>query len=245
MAASPRRSGFDECNWINGRAILVPRRLPSRIDRRLPIGSTNSRCWLRLSAGARAAQSWRPRGRKRCSAWARSAPRFCSSARHRASTRTARASRLSAPRGRCSTASSWVAVCAAKTFTFAISSAAGRRAIVNRSRTRRPTVENTWSRTIELVGPKIICCWGAVAAQNLLQTSTGITRLRGKFYNFRDIPVICTFHPAALLEGRSPEKKKDVWEDMKMLLTKLGKPIPAPGGRERPPRLCGPTWACQ
>lgn len=82
-------------------------------------------------------------------------------------------------------------------------------------------------RTIELVEPKIICCWGAVAAQNLLQTSTGITRLRGKFYSFRDIPVVCTFHPAALLEGRSPEKKKDVWEDMKMLLAKIGRPIPS------------------
>lgn len=81
-------------------------------------------------------------------------------------------------------------------------------------------------QTIELVGPKIICCWGAVAAQNLLQTTTGITRLRGKFYGFRDIPVVCTFHPAALLEGRSPEKKKEVWEDMKMLLAKIGRPIP-------------------
>jgi uracil-DNA glycosylase len=80
--------------------------------------------------------------------------------------------------------------------------------------------------SIDLVGPKIICCWGAVAAQNLLQTKIGITKLRGQFYEYRGIPVICTFHPAALLEGRSPEKKKDVWEDMKMLLTRIGKPIP-------------------
>ena len=83
-------------------------------------------------------------------------------------------------------------------------------------------------RTIDLVGPKVIVCWGTVAAQNLLQTSTGITRLRGQFYDFRDIPVLCTFHPAALLEGRSPEKKKDVWEDMKMMLAKIGRPIPKP-----------------
>jgi DNA polymerase len=80
--------------------------------------------------------------------------------------------------------------------------------------------------SIDLVRPKVICCWGAVAAQNLLQTKIGITKLRGRFYEHRGIPVICTFHPAALLEGRSPEKKKDVWEDMKMLLTKIGKPIP-------------------
>jgi uracil-DNA glycosylase len=81
-------------------------------------------------------------------------------------------------------------------------------------------------RSIELVGPKVICCWGAVAAQNLLGTKVGITKLRGRFYEYRDIPVLCTFHPAALLEGRSPEKKKDVWDDMKMLLAKLGRPIP-------------------
>ena len=80
--------------------------------------------------------------------------------------------------------------------------------------------------SIALVRPKVICCWGAVAAQNLLQTKTGITRLRGRFYEYQGIPVLCTFHPASLLEGRSPEKKKDVWEDMKMLLAKIGRPIP-------------------
>jgi DNA polymerase len=79
-------------------------------------------------------------------------------------------------------------------------------------------------KTIELVGPKLICCWGAVAAQNLLQTTTGITKLRGNFYTYRNIPVLCTFHPAALL--RTPEKKKDVWEDMQVMMNKLGRPIP-------------------
>jgi len=85
-------------------------------------------------------------------------------------------------------------------------------------------------QTIDLVQPKVICCLGAVAAQNLLRTKVGITKLRGKFYEYRDIPVLCTFHPAALLEGRSPEKKKDVWGDMKMMLAKLGKPVPPPKG---------------
>jgi DNA polymerase len=85
-------------------------------------------------------------------------------------------------------------------------------------------------RTLELVRPKVICCWGAVAAQNLLGTKTGITRLRGQFYDYKGTPVLCTFHPAALLEGRSPEKKKDVWEDMQMMLKKLGRPIPGKKG---------------
>jgi uracil-DNA glycosylase len=80
--------------------------------------------------------------------------------------------------------------------------------------------------SIALVRPKVICCWGAVAAQNLLQTKTGITKLRGRFYEYQGTPVLCTFHPAALLEGRSPEKKKDVWEDMKLLLARVGRAVP-------------------
>jgi DNA polymerase len=79
-------------------------------------------------------------------------------------------------------------------------------------------------RTIELVRPKYICCLGACAAQNLLGTTTAIGKLRGRFLKFNDIPVLCTFHPAFLL--RSPERKKDVWEDMKMLLAQLGRPVP-------------------
>jgi len=74
------------------------------------------------------------------------------------------------------------------------------------------------------VKPKFICCLGACAAQNLLQTTTGIGQLRGRFRKYKDIPVLCTFHPAYLL--RSPERKKDVWEDMKMLLERMGRPIP-------------------
>lgn len=80
--------------------------------------------------------------------------------------------------------------------------------------------------TIDLVGPKIIVCWGGTAAQRLLNTAVGITRLRGSLRDYRGIPVICTFHPANLLEGRSPENKKYVWDDMQMLLKFLGRPIP-------------------
>ena len=83
---------------------------------------------------------------------------------------------------------------------------------------------------LELLRPKIICALGVTAAQNLLGTSLSIGRLRGKFHEYRGIPVICTYHPASLLPSRSPEKKKDVWEDMKILLNRLGKPIPGTGG---------------
>jgi uracil-DNA glycosylase len=82
-------------------------------------------------------------------------------------------------------------------------------------------------KTLDLVRPKFLCALGGTAAKYLLGTETGITRLRGKFFEYRGVPVLCTFHPSYLL--RSPEKKKDVWEDMKTLLGRMGKPIPGKG----------------
>jgi uracil-DNA glycosylase family 4 len=84
-------------------------------------------------------------------------------------------------------------------------------------------------RQIELVRPRFLCALGATAAQNLLGTRVPIGKLRGRFFDFKGIPVLCTYHPAALLPGRSPERKKDVWEDMKKLLTRMGRPIPGAG----------------
>lgn len=81
-------------------------------------------------------------------------------------------------------------------------------------------------RTLELINPKYICCLGACAAQNLLQTASPIGKLRGRFYDYKGIPVICTYHPSYLLRSESTEPKRLVWEDMKMLLTRMGKPIP-------------------
>jgi uracil-DNA glycosylase len=81
-------------------------------------------------------------------------------------------------------------------------------------------------RQLELVRPKFICALGSCAAQNLLGTSQGIGKLRGRFHDFQGIPVLCTYHPAFLLPGRSPHAKKDVWEDMKKLLARMGRPIP-------------------
>ena len=77
--------------------------------------------------------------------------------------------------------------------------------------------------TLELIRPKYICCLGACAAQNLLNTALSIGRLRGAFHNYRGIPVVCTYHPAYLL--RNPAAKKDVWDDMKKLLARMGRPV--------------------
>jgi DNA polymerase len=81
-------------------------------------------------------------------------------------------------------------------------------------------------KTIDLVQPSTIVCWGGVASKNLLKTSQGVTRLRGKKYEYRGIPVFVTLHPASLLYEGGAEKKRLVWEDMKMLLSHLGLPIP-------------------
>lgn len=78
-------------------------------------------------------------------------------------------------------------------------------------------------RQIELIRPKFICALGACAAQNLLGTTLGIGKLRGRFHDFRGIPVLCTYHPAYLL--RSPDKKADTWEDLKELLARMGRPV--------------------
>jgi DNA polymerase len=85
-------------------------------------------------------------------------------------------------------------------------------------------------RQLDLVRPKFICCLGGTAAQNLLGTTAPLARLRGKFHSYQGIPVLCTYHPAFLLPHRSPGKKKDVWEDMKLLLQRMGRPVPPPGG---------------
>lgn len=83
-----------------------------------------------------------------------------------------------------------------------------------------------FEKQIALVRPKHICALGGIAAQNILGVTSALGKLRGRFHNYKGIPVLCTYHPAFLLPHRSPDKKKDVWEDMKMLLTKMGRPIP-------------------
>jgi DNA polymerase len=82
-------------------------------------------------------------------------------------------------------------------------------------------------RQIELVRPKFICCLGGTAALHLLGVPS-LARLRGRVHDYQGIPVICTYHPAYLLPHRQPAKKKEVWEDMQMMLKRMGRPIPQP-----------------
>ena len=69
-------------------------------------------------------------------------------------------------------------------------------------------------RQIELVRPKVILALGRFAAQTLLQTSTAIGALRGKLHRYQGVPLIVTYHPAALLRNES--WKRPTWEDVKL-----------------------------
>jgi uracil-DNA glycosylase len=95
---------------------------------------------------------------------------------------------------------------------------------VNRCRppgNRQPTLEEAaicrpfLFREIASIQPEIIVVMGNTALRNLLEVREGITRVRGQFRDFRGIKVMPTFHPAYLL--RDPSKKRETWEDLKMV----------------------------
>ncbi|MEW6730349.1 MAG: uracil-DNA glycosylase [Acidobacteriota bacterium] len=74
-------------------------------------------------------------------------------------------------------------------------------------------------REIEVIKPKVIVALGATPLFSLLRSKEGITKVRGEFQDFHGIPIMPTFHPAFLL--RVPERKREVWEDMKKVKAKL------------------------
>jgi uracil-DNA glycosylase family 4 len=86
-----------------------------------------------------------------------------------------------------------------------------------------------FERQIDLVKPKLIVCLGGTAAKNLLKTSTGIMKLRGKPYDYRGIPVYCTVHPSYIIRQTGEaflKAKGECWEDMQLVLKHLDRPIP-------------------
>ncbi|HEX6627518.1 MAG TPA: uracil-DNA glycosylase [Gemmatimonadaceae bacterium] len=69
-------------------------------------------------------------------------------------------------------------------------------------------------RQLELIKPKVIVAFGTFAAQTLLNSKTSIGQLRGLVHKYHGIPLIVTYHPAALL--RNPAWKRPTWEDVKL-----------------------------
>ncbi len=84
----------------------------------------------------------------------------------------------------------------------------------------RPYVE----RQLHAIKPKVIVALGATAAHSLLRIDTPISKLRNNWTSWDGIPVMPTFHPSYLL--RSPQEKGKAWEDLKLVLAKIGREVP-------------------
>ena len=69
-------------------------------------------------------------------------------------------------------------------------------------------------RQIELIRPKVILALGTFAAQTLLDTKLSIGKLRGQVHRYYGVPLVVTYHPAALL--RNPGWKRPTWEDVQL-----------------------------
>ena len=73
-------------------------------------------------------------------------------------------------------------------------------------------------RQLTAIRPKAICALGSTAAKAVLGTKEGVTKLRGKWHTWRDIPVMVTYHPSYLLRLYNQNAKKEAWEDLKAVL---------------------------
>ncbi len=88
------------------------------------------------------------------------------------------------------------------------------------------TCEPFLFRQIDVIRPRVVVALGGFAIRTLLRTDEAVSRLRGRVFDYRGAKLIPTFHPAFLL--RSPERKGDVWEDMKRVRALLAGREPAP-----------------
>jgi DNA polymerase len=80
---------------------------------------------------------------------------------------------------------------------------------------------------IDIVRPEVIVALGATAVCALLRKAASVSSLRGRWHAFAGIPLLATYHPAYLL--RNPADKKKVWEDMQIVMRKLGLERPKSG----------------
>jgi len=81
-------------------------------------------------------------------------------------------------------------------------------------------------RQFELIRPKAILALGTFAAQTLLQTKLAIGKLRSQVHRYHGVPLIVTYHPAALL--RNPSWKRPTWEDVQLVRRILDRSIAEP-----------------
>jgi len=73
-------------------------------------------------------------------------------------------------------------------------------------------------RQLMALRPKAICALGSTAAKALLATKDGVTRLRGNWHKWHDIPMMVTYHPSYLLRPYNQNAKREAWDDLKKVL---------------------------
>lgn len=73
-------------------------------------------------------------------------------------------------------------------------------------------------RQLNTIKPKAICALGATAMKALLNVKEGITKQRGKWHRWQNIPVMVTYHPSYLLRQYNQQARREAWEDLKTLL---------------------------
>ena len=73
-------------------------------------------------------------------------------------------------------------------------------------------------RQLMAIRPKAICALGGTAARALTGHKEGVTKLRGKWFQWRDVPVMITYHPSYLLRAYNQAAKREAWEDLKKVL---------------------------
>jgi DNA polymerase len=83
-------------------------------------------------------------------------------------------------------------------------------------------------KQLGFVRPQLIVALGKTATSYLLESTEAMNKLRGRWHTWQGLPLLPTWHPAYLL--RTPTAKRDTWEDMKLVLSKLGRPVPKRGG---------------
>ena len=74
------------------------------------------------------------------------------------------------------------------------------------------------ARQLAAIRPKAICVLGGTAARALTGHKEGVTKMRGKWFKWREVPVMVTYHPSYLLRAYNQEAKREAWEDLKKVL---------------------------
>ncbi|MEM7014050.1 MAG: uracil-DNA glycosylase, partial [Verrucomicrobiota bacterium] len=97
---------------------------------------------------------------------------------------------------------------------------------------RKPTAEEMAAcvslvlTEIDVIKPKAIIALGGTAAEGLLGLDSAIVgRLRNQFHDLNGVPVMVTYHPSYLLRNTSLSERRKVWEDILMVMEKIGLPI--------------------